>query len=65
MNFCQEQILLYSDHFFDTVAIKTFDKTEKIYKNALDQHVNIRKVNSEMLAVSFDEKRMFIELTSY
>ena len=48
---------LYSDHFFDTVAIKTFDKTEKIYKNALDQHVNIRKVNSEMLAVSFDEKK--------
>ena len=48
---------LYSDHFFDTVAIKTFDKTDKIYKNALDQHVNIRKVNSEMLAVSFDEKK--------
>jgi glycine dehydrogenase len=36
---------LYSDHFFDTIAIKTFDKTEKIYKNAIDQHVNIRKVN--------------------
>jgi len=48
---------LYSDQFFDTVAIKTFDKTEKIYKNAIDQHVNIRKVNSEMLAVSFDEKK--------
>ena len=48
---------LYSDNFFDTIAIKTFDKTEKIYKNALDQHVNIRKVNSEMLAVSFDERK--------
>jgi len=48
---------LYSDHFFDTVAVKTLDKTDKIYKNALDQGVNIRKVNSEMLAVSFDERK--------
>jgi len=48
---------LYSEYFFDTVAIKTKDKTEKILKNALDQKVNIRKVNSEMLAVSFDEKK--------
>ena len=45
---------LYSNNFFDTVVIKTKDKTEKIFKNALDQKVNIRKINSEMLAVSFD-----------
>jgi glycine dehydrogenase len=48
---------LYSDKFFDTVTVKTLDKTEKIYRNALDQGVNIRKVNSEMLAVSFDERK--------
>ena len=48
---------IYSDHFFDTVTIVTKDKTDQIYKNALDQKVNIRKVNSEMLAVSFDEKK--------
>ncbi len=48
---------IYSSNFFDTVVIKTKDKTEKIFKNALDQKVNIRKVNSEMLAVSFDEKK--------
>ena len=48
---------LYSDHYFDTVTIKTFDETEKIYQNALEQKVNIRKVNAEMLAVSFDEKK--------
>jgi len=48
---------LYSKYFFDTVTIKTKDKTEKILKNALDQKVNIRKINSEMLAVSFDEKK--------
>ena len=48
---------IYSDHFFDTVTIVTKDKTDQIYKNALDQKVNIRRVNSEMLAVSFDEKK--------
>ena len=48
---------LYSDDFFDTVTVKTLDKTDKIYKNALDQGVNIRKVNSELLAVSFDERK--------
>jgi len=48
---------LYSDYFFDTVTIKTLDKTDKIYKNALDQQVNIRKVNSQMLSVSFDERK--------
>ncbi len=48
---------IYSNNFFDTVVIKTKDNTEKIFKNALDQKVNIRKVNSEMLAVSFDEKK--------
>ena len=48
---------LYSDNFFDTVTVKTFDQTDKIYKNALDQGVNIRKVNSELLAVSFDERK--------
>jgi len=48
---------LYTDNFFDTVTVKSLDKTDKIYKNALDQGVNIRKVNSEMLAVSFDERK--------
>ena len=48
---------LYSDQFFDTVTVKTFDQTDKIYNNALDQGVNIRKVNSKLLAVSFDERK--------
>ncbi len=48
---------LYSESFFDTVTIKTGDKTDKIFQNALDQKVNIRKVNSDMLAVSFDQKK--------
>ena len=48
---------LYSNYFFDTVTIITKEKTDQIFKNALDQKVNIRKVNSEMLSVSFDEKK--------
>jgi glycine dehydrogenase len=48
---------IYSDHFFDTITIKTLDKTESIYQNALSQNVNIRKVNSEMLSVAFDERK--------
>ncbi len=48
---------LYSDYFFDTVTIITKEKTDQIYNNALSQKVNIRKVNSEMLSVSFDEKK--------
>ena len=48
---------LYSDYFFDTVTIITKDKTDQIFNNALAQKVNIRKVNSEMLSVSFDEKK--------
>ncbi len=48
---------LYSDSFFDTVTIITKDKTEQIYNNALDNKVNIRKVNSSMLSISFDEKK--------
>ena len=47
---------LYSEHFFDTVTIKTLDKTDSIYNNALRENINIRKVNSQMLAVSFDER---------
>ena len=48
---------LYSEHFFDTVTIKTLDKTDSIFRNALRQNVHIRKVNSQMLAVAFDERK--------
>ena len=48
---------LYSESYFDTVTIYTKEKTEQIFKNALDQKINVRKVNSEMIAVSFDERK--------
>ena len=46
---------LYSEEFFDTVTIKTKDKTENIYSKALSEKINVRKVNKEMLSVAFDE----------
>ena len=48
---------LYSESFFDTVTVYTKEKTEQIFKNALDQKINVRKVNSEMITVSFDERK--------
>ena len=48
---------LYSESYFDTVTIYTNEKTDQIFKNALDQKINVRKVNSEMIAVSFDERK--------
>ena len=48
---------LYSDHFFDTVTIKTKNKTKKIFANAVKEKINLRKVNNETLSVAFDEAK--------
>jgi len=46
-----------SDHFFDTVTIKTKDKTKEIYQKALAKKINLRNVNNEMISVAFDEAK--------
>jgi len=46
-----------SDHFFDTVTIKTKDKTKEIYQKALAKKINLRNVNNEMITVAFDEAK--------
>ena len=48
---------LYSNNFFDTVTIKTNNKTDEIYKKAISEKVNLRKVNSKTLSVAFDEAK--------
>ena len=48
---------ILSDHFFDTVTIKTKDKTEEIYQKALAKKINLRNVNNEMISVAFDEAK--------
>jgi len=48
---------IHSDHFFDTVTIKTKAKTEKIFESALKEKINLRKVDKETLSVAFDEAK--------
>ena len=48
---------LHTNNFFDTVTIKTNNKTNEIYKKAISEKVNLRKVNSKTLSVAFDEAK--------
>ncbi|MDC0472476.1 aminomethyl-transferring glycine dehydrogenase [Pelagibacteraceae bacterium] len=48
---------IHSDHFFDTVTIKTQDKTNKIFNDAIKEKINLRKVDQETLSVAFDEAK--------
>ena len=48
---------IISDQFFDTVTIKTKNKTKEIYERALTKKINLRNVNNEMISVAFDEAK--------
>jgi len=48
---------IYSDQFFDTVTIKTNSKTEDIFKKALAENINLRKVENHSISVAFDEAK--------
>ncbi len=48
---------ILSDHFFDTVTVKTKEKTNSIYQTALEKNVNLRKVDEENISVAFDEAK--------
>ena len=48
---------ILSDYFFDTVTIKTKEKTNAIYELALNQKINLRKVDNEKISVAFDEAK--------
>jgi glycine dehydrogenase len=48
---------ILSDHFFDTVTIITKNKTDQIYQKALQEGINLRKVDKEKLSVAFDEAK--------
>ena len=51
-----------NDHFFDTLVIKTKDKTESIHKRALDNQINLRRIDSESIGLSLDETTSFDDL---
>ena len=48
---------LYSNNFFDTVTIITKEKTNIIYKKALSEKINLRKIDDNMISVAFDEAK--------
>tara|TARA_B110000240_G_scaffold1610_1_gene1938 strand:+ start:1753 stop:4620 length:2868 start_codon:yes stop_codon:yes gene_type:complete len=48
---------IYTSNFFDTVTIKTNNKTDEIYKKAISEKVNLRKINNKTLSVAFDEAK--------
>ena len=48
---------LHSQNFFDTVTIKTNEKTNDIFKKALSEKINLRKVDENTLSVAFDEAK--------
>ena len=43
--------------WFDTITINVAEHQAKIYQNALDKGINLRKVDNDKLAVSFDETK--------
>ena len=48
---------ILSDHYFDTVTIKTNEKTETILNKAYEEKINLRKVDKDTLSVAFDEAK--------
>ena len=48
---------ILSDHFFDTVTIKTNEKTHSIYQSALNENINLRKVGEQNISIAFDEAK--------
>ena len=53
---------IHSDHFFDTVTIKTNEKTEEIFNKALSEKINLRKVDNKTISVAFDEAKKLIDV---
>ncbi len=48
---------LYTNNFFDTVTVKTNNKTEEIFNKALSKKVNLRRVDKDTLSIAFDEAK--------
>ncbi len=53
---------ILSDHFFDTVTIKTNEKTNSIFQAALKEKINLRKVDEKNISVAFDEAKKLCDV---
>jgi glycine dehydrogenase len=56
---------LYSDHFFDTVTIKTLDKTDSILEMPYDKMLISEKLTLRCFRLHLMREKMFIELINY
>jgi glycine dehydrogenase len=55
---------ILSDHYFDTVTIKTNQKTETILKKAYEEKINLRKVDKDTISVAFDEAKQLNDVNT-
>ncbi|MFA5493640.1 MAG: aminomethyl-transferring glycine dehydrogenase [Porticoccaceae bacterium] len=46
---------LRHDSWFDTLTVETGDRQQAIYRQALDENINLRKVGSDALGISLNE----------
>ena len=60
----KSEFKILSENFFDTVTIKTKNKTEAIFKKAQDENINLRKVDNETLSVAFDEAKKLSDVNT-
>jgi glycine dehydrogenase len=44
-----------TESFFDTVTVRTGDRTESVHRASTQQGINLRKVDSERVGISLDE----------
>ncbi|HIP94799.1 MAG TPA: glycine dehydrogenase (aminomethyl-transferring) [Leucothrix sp.] len=53
---------LINTSWFDTITIHVGDHQANLYQNALDKGINLRKVDNDKLAVSFDETKTIADV---
>ncbi|MRI35285.1 glycine dehydrogenase (aminomethyl-transferring) [Endozoicomonas sp. OPT23] len=51
----QKQGLEVNGSFFDTLTVKVGEEQERLYNAALSEGINLRRIDSDSLGVSFDE----------
>ncbi len=48
---------ILSENFFDTITVYTNEKTNLIYEKALNEKINLRKVDDKRISIAFDEAK--------
>ena len=51
----KEKFKIYSYEFFDTIVIHTNNMSNRYYFKALNESINVRKINKDLIGISLDE----------